>query len=100
MAQYTERVCVDPARVRQLEALVAQLQGNGRVRLHLRDGSRCEGVVSVRPSMQVLRDHDGREGLNARLRLERPGQPDWECDVWLDQVEGVEHLDSTLASES
>ena len=100
MAQYAEHVCVDPAEIRRLESLVADLQGNGRVSIVLKDGSTCEGVVSVRPTVQVLRDHDGREGVNAEVRLERPREPAWNRSIWLDQVSRVEHFDSILGSES
>jgi hypothetical protein len=100
MAQYVERVCVDPADIRRLESLVADLQGNGHVSIVQKDGSVCEGVVSVRPTMQVMRDQSGREGINAELRLERPREPAWNRRIWLDQIERVEHLDSILGSES
>ncbi|QEE23617.1 DUF3247 family protein [Rhodanobacter glycinis] len=100
MAQYVERVCVDPADIRRIESLVADLQGNGHVSIVQKDGSVCEGVVSVRPTMQVMRDQSGREGINAELRLERPREPAWSRRIWLDQIERVEHLDSILGSES
>ncbi|GAB2536571.1 DUF3247 family protein [Rhodanobacter koreensis] len=100
MAQYAEHVYVDPAEIRRLESLVADLQGNGHVSIVLKDGSVCEGVVSVRPSMQVLRDHAGREGVNAEVRLERPQAPTWNHSIWLDQISRIEHLDSILGSES
>ena len=100
MAQYAEHVCVDPVEIRRLESLVADLQGNGRVSIALKDGSTIEGVVSVRPAVQVLRDHAGREGVNAEVRLERPREPAWNRSLWLDQISRVEHLDSILGSES
>jgi len=100
MAQYAEHVCVDPVGIRRLESLVADLQGNGRVSIVLKDGSTCEGVVSVRPTVQVLRHRAGREGVNAEVRLERPGEPAWNRSIWLDQVDRVEHLDAILGSES
>jgi hypothetical protein len=80
--------------------LVHQLPANGHVVLLLRDGSSCEGVVTVRPSLQVFRDHDDREGINAEVQLERPDVPTWHQRIWLDQIVQVEHLDSSMASES
>ena len=86
--------------IRKLEALVHQLPGNGRVVLLLRDGSSCDGVVSVRPSVQVFRDDDDHEGVNATLQLERPEVPGWSQRIWLDQILRIEHTDSIMASES
>ena len=66
----------------------------------LDDGSSCDGVVSVRPSVQVFRDPQGREGLNAEVQLERPDAPTWHQRVWLDRIQRVEHVDSIMASEN
>lgn len=93
-------VLVDEDAIDRLEALVHQLPANGHVVLLLHDGSSCDGVVSVRPSVQVFRDPEGREGVNAEVQLERPDAPTWHQRVWLDRVSRVEHVDSTMASES
>ena len=97
-----EAACVftDEDGIRRLESLVHQLPANSHVVVLLQDGSRCDGVVSVRPSVQVFRDHDDREGINATVELERPDVPGWNRRIWLDQVVRVEHLDSGMASES
>jgi len=100
MSRKAEHVLIDDESIRRLESLVCELQGNSRVVLHLRDGSTCEGVVTVRPSAQVFRDHADCEGINAELQLERPDMPTWHRRIWLDQIVRVEHLDSGLASES
>ena len=100
MSSDAPHVVTDDAGILKLEALVRELQGNSRVMLFLRDGGTCEGMVTVRPSMQVFRDHDGIEGSNAEVQLERPVTPTWHQRIWLDQVVRVEHLDSGLASES
>jgi len=84
----------------RLEALVHQLPANGHVVLLLNDGSSCDGVVSVRPSVQVFRDAQGREGINAEVQLERPDAPAWHQRVWLDRIRRVEHVDSIMASEN
>jgi len=57
-------------------------------------------VIITRPNVQVFRDGDEREGINATVQLERPDVPDWSRQVWLDQILRVEHLDSCMASES
>ena len=100
MSSDAPHVVTDDPGIRKLEALVHELQGNSHVMLFLRDGSTCEGVVTVRPSMQVFRDHEGIEGSNGEVQLERPVTPTWHQRIWLDQIVRVEHLDSGSASES
>lgn len=100
MGRKAPHVVIDEAGVRTLEALVRELQGNSHVVLLLRDGSTCEGVVSVRPSIQVFRDDEGVEGSNAEVQMERPAAPAWHRRIWLDQIVRVEHIDSGMASEN
>jgi hypothetical protein len=100
MGKYAEHVCVEPAEIERIEALVGELPTNGHVRIVQKDGRRHDGVISERPNVQVFRDAEEREGINGMVRLERPGEPGWSCFVWLDQIERVEHLDSTLGGES
>lgn len=100
MGRQAQHVYTDPASIRQLESLIDQLPANGQVVLVLKDGSSCDGVVSVRPSVQVYRDADDHEGINARVQLQRPDVPEWSRRFWLDQIVRVEHLDSIMASES
>ena len=54
----------------------------------------------MRGSIQVFRDPDDREGMNAEIVLECPDVTGGLRHVWLDQIEHVEHLDSALGSES
>lgn len=77
-----------------------ELPANGHVVLLLKDGSSCDGVVVTRPNVQMFRDADEREGINATVRLERPDVPEWSQQVWLDQIVRVEHLDSSMAGEN
>ena len=100
MGQNAPSVLVREDDIDRLEALVHQLPANGHVVLLLSDGSSCDGVVSMRPSVQVFRDPQGREGINAEVQLERPDVPTWHQRVWLDRIRRVEHVDSTMASES
>lgn len=93
-------VCVAKADVERLTALIAALPAHGQVVVQLRDGSTCVGVMHVRASMQVFRDPDGCEGMNAEIMLECPEAPDGIRHLWLDQVHQVEHLDSALAGEN
>jgi hypothetical protein len=100
MGRQAQHVYTDPASIRKLESLVGELPANGHVVLLLKDGSSCDGVVSTRPNVQVFRDPDEREGINATVQLERPDVPEWSRHVWLDQIVRVEHLDSSMASEN
>lgn len=65
MGRQAQRVCTDEASTRQLELLVDELSAHGHVVLLMKDGSSCDGVVSARPSVQVFRDADEREGIHA-----------------------------------
>lgn len=100
MGRQAHRVYTDEASIRRLESLVDELPANGHVVLLMKDGSSCDGVVSARPSVQVFRDPDEHEGINATVWLQRPDVPDWSRHVWLDQVLRVDHLDSIMGSES
>jgi hypothetical protein len=101
MGRSAKHVYSDPAAVQALEALAGELPANGHVRLVLKDGSTCEGVVAERATVQVYYDTaEQRQGINGELRLERPDEPDWHHWIWLDEIASVEHLDSTLGSEN
>lgn len=100
MGQLAEHVYTDQAIIAQLEKLVDQLPANGQVVLVMRDGSSCDGVVCARPSVQIFRDGEAREGINATVKLLRPDAPEWSRQVWLDQIARVEHLDSMVPGNS
>lgn len=100
MSRRAPRVCIAPADIERLEALIADLPSHGQVVLVMRDGSTLTGVVHVRGSIQVFRDPAGLEGMNVDIALERPDAAGGIRHVWLDQVAHVEHLDSALASEN
>lgn len=100
MGQFAQRVYTDAAGIRRIEDLVDQLPTNGHVVLQLRDGTSYDGVVCERPSVQVFRDDQANEGINGVVRLERPDAPAWTCYVWLGDIHRVEHLDSTMGSET
>jgi Protein of unknown function (DUF3247). len=93
-------VYTDPASIHKIESLIEELPANGHVVLVMQDGSSCDGVVSTRPNVQVFRDAEEHEGINAAVQLQRPDVPEWSRHVWLDQVLRVEHLDSVMGSES
>ena len=99
MGRRAEHVYTDHAQISHLEALVADLPANGHVILMMIDGSSYDGIVCERPNVQVFRDREENEGINAIVRLERPDAPDWNCYLWLDDIYRVKHLDSALGGE-
>ena len=94
MGRQAEHVYTDPSTIARFNTLVAHLQNGARVRLHLVDGSTCEGVVTVRPTVQEFYDGAGNEGSNGVVHLEHLGTSEWQRYVWFDQIERIEHLDS------
>lgn len=100
MGRLATQVFTDPARIHQLEELVQALPTNGHVVLLLNDGTSYDGIVCERPNVQLFRDGQENEGINGVVRLERPDVPNWSCYVWLGDIRSVEHLDSTMGSET
>jgi hypothetical protein len=90
-------VHVQAAAIERLEAIGAQLHENERVRVELEDGRVVEGIVELTPSLLVFFDPDGREGMNATVRLQpwlddgRP-HPDARLNIWLDEIGAVTRL--------
>ena len=94
MNEFPERLLADQAGIERLAQLCVELDDEERVRLHFDDGTVRSGVVAVRPTVQVFRDGDGREGYNALLRLEPlsgDGPPHY---LWLDRLREVVRLGS------
>ncbi|OOG51304.1 DUF3247 family protein [Rhodanobacter sp. C01] len=100
MSKHAKRVYTDQASIQQLESLVDRLPVRGHVVLVMKDGSSCDGVVSTQPNMQMFRDAEEHEGINATVQLQRPDVPEWSRHVWLDQVLRVEHLDLSMVGDS
>lgn len=93
MTKLADRVYRDPADLRRLTALVEQLPDEGLVDLQLIDGSWRAAVVTTRPSLQTFLDRDGREGINAVLRIDDPrtGRSDY---LWIDELAQVRPIHS------
>ena len=97
MSRVAPRVHVQADDVARLEAMGVQLHENERVRVELDDGRIVEGIVELTPSMLVFFDPDGREGMNATVRLApwlddgRP-HPDGRLNIWLDEIRTVTRL--------
>lgn len=100
MGAQAARVYITRHDTERLKSLIAALPAHARVRLTLKDGSTCTGVVATRPNVQLFLDAQEHEGINATVKLERPDVPKWSRHVWLDQIVRVEHVDSIMASEN
>ena len=104
MSRDAPRVHVDAAAIARLEAIAVQLPQDAQVQVRLADGSRLRGMVSATPTVQVFYDAEGREGMNAVLRLESfldDGRAHGGGDhyLWLDQVDAVERLSNPSRPE-
>ena len=98
--QEAPAVLTAPAQIARLQALVAELAVNARVRIHRCDGSIDVGVVAVTPTVQVFRLAGGDEGINGLVKLEDPARPAWDGLIWLHDIVRVEHLDSVTRGSS
>jgi len=94
MSNTAERVHTDQAQIARLQARVKELQDETVVELRLVDGTIVTGVVAVRPSVQIFRDAEGREGTNAYVRIDDQVQPERWQYIWLDQIDNVTRLGS------
>jgi hypothetical protein len=97
MSRDAPRVHVDAAAIARLQAIAVQLPQDALVQVRLVDGRQLRGMVSAVPTVQAFYDADGREGVNAVLRIESfldDGRPHGGGDhyLWLDQIDEVERL--------
>ena len=93
MSQVAERVHTDQGVIDRIEALAARLPDEARVELLLDYGDRIAGTVSVRPTVQVFRDRDGNEGLNALVRIDDATDPARAHYVWIDRIREIRRRD-------
>lgn len=105
MARVAPRIYVDSADIARLEATSLELSSSQHVELLLEDGTRLRGIVAERPGVQAFFGPDGREGMNALLRLEaflddgRP-HPGGLHDIWLDEIQAVTRLPNPSPPEA
>lgn len=95
MGRIADHVYTAQADIARLEGTVCQLGNGDRVSLLLDDGEVVQGIVADKPQVQLFFDHDGREGMNAMLRLdqeamEHPETAGWR-DLWIDRIREVRH---------
>jgi hypothetical protein len=93
MPAIPDRILTSATEIGRLSAQCTELDDEAHVRLRFADGREVEGVVAVRPSVQVFRDASGSEGSNALLRLDT-GEKDAPLYLWLDDLEEVVRLGS------
>jgi hypothetical protein len=104
MTRVAPRVHVDADAIARLEAIGLQLPESERVRVQLEDGSEIEGVIEAAPGIQVYFDPDGREGMQALVRLEaflddgRP-HPGGIRNIWVDEIRAVMRLPNASPPE-
>lgn len=89
MTQFAEHVYTGQHDIARIEARAGQLEDEAMVELRLADGARIEGVVAARPTIQVFRDGNGREGLNAMVRIDDAADPAQAHYLWLDTIIGI-----------
>ena len=94
MNEHPERLLAGDDAVARLNALILALDDEEQVRLTLDDGRVVEGVVAVRPSLQVFRQADGDQGYNALLRLEPLVGDSPPHYLWLDCISEIFRLGS------
>src|SRR3546814_12464677 len=86
MTQFAEHVYTAQHDIARIESWAGQLEDEARVEILLADGARVEGFVAARPTIQVFRAGEGREGMNAKVRIDDQANPEHAPYLWLDQT--------------
>ena len=86
MTQFAEHVYTEQRDIARIESWAEQLEDEARVEIRLADGARVEGFVTARPTIQVFRDGEGREGMNAMVRIDDQADPEHAHYLWLDRI--------------
>ncbi len=92
MSQLAEHVYTEQRDIARIESWAEQLDDEARVEIQLADGARVDGYVTARPTIQVFRDGDGREGLNALVRIDDAAAPECAHYLWLDRIIDVRRV--------
>ena len=97
MTRNAERVHTDPDAIAAIQRNIERLPNGAHVLLGLEDGSEVTGIVAARPIAQMFFGPDGREGMNAVVRIEQPALDHPETagwrDLWVDRILEVRRLD-------
>jgi len=92
MGQVAERVYTEQRDIARIESWAGQLEDEERVEVSLADGTRIDGFVAVRPTVQVFLDESGHEGMNAVVRIDDAADPEQAHYVWLDRIVDIRRL--------
>lgn len=92
MGGKAEKVYTEPGDIERILRLVVELPGQTHVRITMKNGDIVSGAVTERPAAQLLQSASGATGMNARLRMDHPTEPDWTAYLWLGDIERVERL--------
>lgn len=104
MSRDAPRVHVDAIAIARLQAIAVQLPQDAQVCVRLVDGSVLRGMVGAMPTVQMFYDADGREGMNAVVRIEcflddGRAHGGGIHDLWLDRIDTVERLSNPSPPE-
>lgn len=94
MTAFAERVHTRQDEIALIESRIVELPDEAIVEITLDDGRKLKGLVTTRPMIQTFRDAEGREGVNALLRLDDLEQPGHSHQVWLDRISEIFHMGS------
>src|SRR3546814_19713177 len=86
MTQFAEHVYTAQHDIARIESWAGQLEDEARVEILLADGARVEGFVAARPPIQVFRDGEGREGMNALVRIDDQAHPEPSHYPWPERL--------------
>ena len=100
MAQHADRVHTRQQDIERLSSLCDDLEQEARVTVTLASGASVSGVVLAKPGLQTFVDHEGREGVNAVLKLDDIGGMGMVRYFWLDDVVDVSRRPSDEAPGS
>src|SRR3546814_14076829 len=100
MTQFAEHVYTAQHDIARIESWAGQLADEARVEILLVDGARVEGFVAARPTIQVFRDGEGREGMNAMVRIDDQANPEHAHYLWLARLIHVRSTGTAWARRS
>ena len=86
MTRFAEHVYTEQSDIARIESWAEQLEDEAMVEIRLAGGERVEGFVTARPTIQVFRDGEGREGMNAVVRIDDLADPEHAHYLWLDRI--------------
>src|SRR3546814_13435109 len=76
MTQFAEHVYTAQHDIARIESWAGQPEDEARVEIRLVDSARVEGFVDGRSTIQVFRSGEGREGMNAMVRIDEQANPE------------------------